>query len=76
MRAPATIVASIRVLTPLKGKANPRSKLKINSSKIAMAIPVIHRALGIKHFPTAAVTSCASYDCNQFAAGLKGKHEG
>ena len=72
----ANIVASIRVLTPLKGKANPRSKPKISSSKIAMAIPVIHNALGIKPFPATAVTSWRIYDCNQFAAGLKGKDEG
>jgi hypothetical protein len=75
MRALTSIVMSITELTPLKGNANPKSKLKINSSKIAMAIPVIHKALGIKPFPTA-VTSCASYDCNQFPAALKGKHEG
>jgi hypothetical protein len=76
MRALANIVTSIIVLTPLKGKANPRSKLKINNSKIAMAIPVIHRALGINPFPATAVTTCASYDCNQFAAGLKGMQAG
>jgi hypothetical protein len=57
MTALTNIVTSIKLLTPLKGKANPKSMPKINNSKMAMVIPVMHKALGIEQFPAAAVTS-------------------
>jgi hypothetical protein len=57
MTALTNMVTSITTLTPLKGKANPRSIPNTNNSKTAIVIPVMHRALGIEQFPAAAVTS-------------------